>query len=410
MLEVLAKVDEALHECLASPVFALSSTDLVAALDDIVRQQTQLEALRLRFVREIHAQNIAHTHGASNTGTWLRNRYRTWPDGGSVKHAGWLDDEGTTTATALAAGVVNPAQARVIAKAVGKVPTPNRAEAQRFMIEQAAVLGPDQLVKVGERLFETLDPDRAEQHERERLEQAQRRAQQDRALNLTDHGDGRYRVTGWLPASGAAAVNAALDSLCKPNPLDPTTLTQRRADALVEVCRFALNYGELPDNGGDRPQVVVTVSFDVLRQQIVAATLDDGTHLTATEARLMACDAGIIPAVLGGKGQVLDLGRERRTFTGALRRALVLRDGGCAFPGCERPAAWTDGHHTTPWSRGGRTCLDGGVLLCRRHHRIIHEGEWEVRINPADGLPEFLPPAYHDPERQPLRNHYHRRN
>src|SRR5439155_18578470 len=223
-------------------------------------------------------------------------------------------------------------------------------------------------------------------------------------------GAGQYRLTGWLPAPAAAAVNAALDPLCKPNPLDPSTATQRRADALAEICRFALNYGKLPDNGGDRPQVVVTLNFDLLRQQLAAATLEDGTRLSATEARLVACDAGIIPAVLGGKGQVLDVGRERRTFTGSLRRALVLRDGGCAFPGCDRPAPWTDGHHTTPWSAGGSTRLDGGVLLCRRHHRVIHRGEWEVRINPADGLPEFLPPSYLDSERKPLRNHYHRRN
>jgi hypothetical protein len=134
---------------------------LVQGLDDIVRQLTQLEALRLRFVHEIHAQNIPHTHGATNTGVWLRNRYRTWPDSASVKHAGWLDDEGATTAAALAAGAVNPAQARVIAKAVTKIPAVDRAEAQQFMIEQAASLGPDQLVKVGERLFETLDPDAA---------------------------------------------------------------------------------------------------------------------------------------------------------------------------------------------------------------------------------------------------------
>src|SRR5256885_2278429 len=410
MLEVLARLDEALKECHASLIWALPGTTLVDGLDEIVRQQSQLEALRLRFVHEIDAQGIPRTHGASNTGVWLRNRYRTWPDGRSVKLATWLHDEGTTTATALAAGDINPAQARVIAKAVGNLPAERRTEAQHFMIGHAAALDPDGLVKIGERLLEKLDPERAEEHERQRLERAERRAEQDRAFTLTDHGDGRYRLTGWLPAPAAAAVNAALDPLCKPNPLDPSTATQRRADALADICRFTLNYGKLPDNGGDRPQVVVTLNYDLLRQPPAAPTLDAGPSLSAPEARLAACDAGIIPAVLGGKGQVLDMGRERRTFTGALRRALVLRDGGCTFPSCDRPDRWTDGHHIVHWGDGGETSLINTALLCGHHHRVIHRGEWEIRINPADGLPEFLPPAYIDRERKPLRNHYHRRN
>src|SRR5256885_16714213 len=161
MLEVLARLDEALKECHASPIWALSGTAVVEGLDGIVRQQSQLEALRLRFVHEIDAQGIARTQGASSTGVWLRNRYRTWPDGWSVKLAGWLHGEGATTATALAAGDVNPAQARVIAKAVGTLPAERRTEAQQFMIEHAAALDPDGLVKVGERLLEKLDPERA---------------------------------------------------------------------------------------------------------------------------------------------------------------------------------------------------------------------------------------------------------
>src|SRR2546429_5324457 len=145
MLEVLARLDEALKECHASPIWALPGTTLVDGLDEIVRQQSQLEALRLKFVHEIDAQGIPRTHGASSTGTWLRNRHRTWPDGRSVKLAGWLHGEGATTATALAAGDVNPAQARVIAKAVGALPAERRTGAQQFTIHHAAALDPDGL-------------------------------------------------------------------------------------------------------------------------------------------------------------------------------------------------------------------------------------------------------------------------
>ena len=166
---------------------------------------------------------------------------------------------------------------------------------------------------------------------------------------------------------------------------------------------------ELPDNGGDRPQVVITVPMATLRGPGGAAILEDGASLTAETARRIACDAGILPAVLDGRGQVLDLGQQRRLFTGALRRALVLRDRGCAFPACDRPARWCDGHHIVHWADGGPTNLDNAVLLCGYHHRTIHKGQWQVSLNPADGLPEFTPPLHLDPLQRPRRNTYHRR-
>ena len=184
---------------------------------------------------------------------------------------------------------------------------------------------------------------------------------------------------------------------------------QQRADALTDVCRLALNTAELPENGGDRPQVVVTTDLDRLRESIGTATFDDGSHVTAATARRIACDAQLIPAVLNTAGQPLDLGRERRRFTGALRRALVLRDGGCAFPHCDRPAKWCQGHHLKHWADGGPTTLDNAVLVCSHHHRALHHGDWQARIHPADGLPEFIPPAYIDPLRRPQRNRCHRR-
>jgi hypothetical protein len=262
------------------------------------------------------------------------------------------------------------------------------------------------------------------------LERAEKRAYQDRGLWLTDiAGTSRVRVTGWLDQDGAATVRAALDPLCAPrtmrragrrvvgaeigadtgadNDPDPTDVRsagQRRVDALVEVCRLACACGELPDNGGDRPQVVVTIDYDKLRQQVGAATFDDGAQLSPAVARRIACDAGIIPAVLGTASQTLDLGRQSRLATGPLRRALVLRDRGCAFPGCDRPPRWCQGHHIRHWSNGGPTDLTNLVLLCGYHHRLIHHSEWQVRINPKDGLPDFIPPTYIDLDQKPRRN------
>ena len=151
--------------------------------------------------------------------------------------------------------------------------------------------------------------------------------------------------------------------------------------------------------------MVITVSLDTLRSGLGTATLlPCGEPITAGLARALACDAGIIPAVMGSASQQLDLGRRVRLFDGPLRRALELRDGGCAFPGCDRPPRWCTGHHIEGWwAKHGHTKLDNGVLLCGHHHRLIHQGHWEVRTG-ADKRPEFIPPTWIDPTRTPQRN------
>jgi len=138
--------------------------------------------------------------------------------------------------------------------------------------------------------------------------------------------------------------------------------------------------------------------------------LDTGATVSAAEARKLACDAGIVPAVLDTHGVPLDLGRERRLISGGLRKALILRDRGCAWPGCDRPARWCQAHHATPWSDGGKTCLTNSVLACGFHHRMLHhDSGWSVHIG-ADGHPWFTPPAHLDPQQTPRRNLYHHRN
>jgi hypothetical protein len=338
--------------------------------------------------------------------------------------------DASATADALAAGAVNVEQAQVIASAVAALPAEHRAAGEEHLLGEAETFGPKELGRLGQRLFEVVAPEEAEQRTLDEWERAERRAWQDRGLWLTDiAGTSRVRVTGWLDQDGATTVRAALDPLCAPrtmraagrggdpetkpdndaDPSDVRSAGQRRVDALVEVCRLASACGELPDNGGDRPQVVVTIDYDSLRDQVGAATFDDGSHLSPAAARRIACDAGIIPAVLGGASQPLDLGRQTRAVTGPLRRALVLRDKGCAFPGCDRPPRWCQGHHIQHWSNHGPTDLTNLVLLCGYHHRLIHHSDWQVRINPKDGLPEFIPPAYIDVDLRPRwKRYYHR--
>jgi Domain of unknown function (DUF222)/HNH endonuclease len=422
---------KALDECRAQAVFGLSINELVSCVDDIQAVAQQVAAVQLALIRQVDTLQVATTMGATSTLAWLRDRHRISGGAASrlVKLARALD--ASATADALAAGAVNVDQVQVITDAVTTLPAAHRKAGEQHLLGEAGTFGPKELGRLGQRLFEVVAPEEAEQRALAELERAEKRAWHDRGLWLTDiAGTSRVRVTGWLDQDGAATIRAALDPLCAPRSMrrtarhssDPETHTdndtdpsdirsagQRRADALVDICRIASACGELPDNGGDRPQVVVTIDHDRLRDQVGVGTFDDGSPLSPAEARRIACDAGIIPAVLGGASQALDVGRQSRLVTGPLRRALVLRDNGCAFPGCDRPPRWCQGHHIVHWSNGGPTDLNNLILLCGYHHRLIHRSEWQVRINPKDGLPDFIPPGYIDGDQRPRRNRYHRR-
>jgi hypothetical protein len=412
-------VREALRECARTPVWARSSGDLVEGLDAVQVLASQVAALGLGLLREIDGRGIPAAQGAANTAAWLRDRYRLSPGTASrrVGLAAALDAQLPQTRAALSTGAINVEQAHLIAKTIPTLPAEYRSDGEKVLVEQCVSFGPKELGRLATRLLDHLAPEAAQQRTAQRLARDEQRAYDNRGLHLTDvpgwgDGDARVRISGWLDPESASVVRAAIDPWCAPRPdsaePDRRGPAQRRADALVDVCRLAMACGELPDNGGERPQLAVTIDFDTLRTQVGAATLDDGTLISPAAARRLACDARVLPAVLGGAGQVLDLGRERRLFTGPVRRALVLRDRGCAFPGCDRPPRWCHAHHVVSWLDGGSTGPDNGVLLCGHHHRTIHQGHWQVSIA-ADGLPEFIPPEYLDPQRQPRRNTYHRR-
>jgi hypothetical protein len=191
---------------------------------------------------------------------------------------------------------------------------------------------------------------------------------------------------------------------------DERTAPQRRADALAEIVRRALEAGDLPAAGGIRPQVTVTVDLDTLLGRLgPAAVLPDGTTISAATARMLACDAAILPAVLGTASEPLDLGRAARLATQAQRRALALHYRGCAFPGCGRPPAWTIAHHVRHWVDGGTTDLGNLVPLCEHHHTVIHHDGWTISRNGHDGEFDFTPPRRVDPLRRPQRQPWLRR-
>jgi hypothetical protein len=267
-----------------------------------------------------------------------------------------------------------------------------------------------QLRRLGERVLAHVAPEIADRVDEAALKRQEARARRKRFFSLSLPEDGMVRLAGCLPAEDAAIVQAALQPLCKPMPGDGREPRQRRADALTDLCRLALRLGDLPDHGGEPPQVTITVPFDPLTKTFRTAELDNGQKLSAESARRVACDAQILPAVLGGAGQVLDAGRTRRLATGPLRKALVARDRGCAFADCDYPPRWCDAHHLKHWADGGPTNLNNLVLLCRYHHQVIHDPDSGWRVQMADDqLPDFIPPPWTDPAQRPRRNLFHPR-
>jgi hypothetical protein len=202
-------------------------------------------------------------------------------------------------------------------------------------------------------------------------------------LSPTTHGAG---LSGFLDPEAYATVTSTLDEAQPPEgPGDTRTLAQRRADALVLLCERA-NGGALPTS---RPiaGAEVVMSHDVFAGHPLA-TLESlqceiagfGPIPRATAERLL-CDCAL-GRVVKGRSQLLDLGRRTRTVPDRLRRAIVLRDEHCQFPGCRAPASWCDAHHLVWWTRGGSTSLENCRLLCRRHHVAVHEGGWKLERGP----------------------------
>ena len=225
-------------------------------------------------------------------------------------------------------------------------------------------------------------------------------------LHLTRLPSGGGKIKGRFDdAAMFDAIAAVVDAKARPlTGDDDRPAAQRQAEALADVCGYVLDHAPspvLPECGGHRPHVNVLVRLEDLENRARAACLDFGGTVSPESLRMLCCDAAVVPVVLNGKGQPLDVGRITRTIPDGLRRAVAARDRGCAHPGCGRPASWCEVHHIREWENGGPTRLDNLVMLCRVHHRQIHSTEWAVRIR--DGLPEFIPPQWIDPEQRPRR-------
>jgi hypothetical protein len=369
------------------------------------------EGVLVVAVREALGRDLPGRDGAASAVAWLRalTPMTVAEAARVVRLATALRSGFADTAAALREGRVGAESASVVVRAIEQLPTGVPGEvvvaAERHLLAQAERFDARELAALGKRVLQIVDPDAADRQLARRLAAEERAAERTTAFHLTPDPDGTGGCIGWLRlgAADTGLLEAALEPLM--NPLLGATLTagdgdvdesgrdtrstaRRRADALLELCRRALAGDQLPEHGGRRPQVIVTVDADRLRARVGAGQVATGQEVSIDTVRRIACDAGILPAVLAGDGRPLDVGRSRRLITGTLRTALVLRDRGCVFPGCDRPPAWCDGHHLRHWVDGGNTSLDNSALLCGHHHRLIHTDTWEIRLNPASRRPE----------------------
>ena len=151
----------------------------------------------------------------------------------------------------------------------------------------------------------------------------------------------------------------------------------------------------MPESHGATPRLTLIMDLEDLREQSGLGATETGEQLTASAVRRLCCEAHVIPAVLGARAEVLDVGRSQRLVTAAVWRALVARDRHCRFPGCSRPPIMCHGHHVVHWADGGPTSLDNMVLLCGHHHRLIHAGPWQIRRGGPAGFVFDPPPGVH---------------
>jgi hypothetical protein len=402
------RIGHELAEIAAVPVEFMSTDEKAAALVAVSAAADQADALRLRLLAA--SDDVAADAGARDAAAWLAHQTRgdRSEQQRDLRLGTALAERWQQVGSGLAQASVNLAQARVIARALDQLPDDVPAEvvvrAEAQLVEYAAEFGPRDLRVLGRRILDVVAPEVAEAAEARALEDEERRAAEQTTLTLTPCGDGTTRIRGRLPDAAAHRLRTYLDAFTSPRQggSDPDArgpLHRLRGEALCALLEH-LDPKDLPAHGGDATTVMVTMTLDQLRNELATAELNssDDERITAGEARRLACTAGIIPAVLGGRSEILDLGRTSRLFSPAQRKALRLRDRRCRAKGCDVPATWCEAHHLKPWALGGETNLDDGMLLCSFHHHRAHDPTYVVERQP-DGDLLFARPRTGSPTR-----------
>ena len=390
-------VVELLHEALdgRAPSIAVPAGAHGRLLREIDRALNRRAALRLEVVADAHRADVAAQTGQSGTSSWLAGETRTTgaAAAGQVALAAALESGLGATRSALADGVVSTQHAGIIATTSLSLPRDltdeERSRVERALVRDAQQMDPARFRRAARRaLAAALRPAReVDEHEDTQLRTEEERAWDSAHLTLHDNGDGTTTGRFTVPALAGAILRKAVQQLASPRravhrSASPSAIGTREVDwssvdwAQRQGQAFTELLEHLPTDGLSgkvAATVVVTMALDQLTGSLRAAHLDTGLDLSASDARRLACNAGLVPAVLGGRSQVLDLGRAERFFTEAQRTALATIYDECAVEGCDRPYAWADLHHETPWVRRGNTDLADAVPACGFHHRRLHD-------------------------------------
>ncbi len=421
----LAAARAALSELAEVGLGELDADRLGELLHAVTSLGAQVDAVRLRVLAEADRRHVADQSGAPATDAWAAGWTATTRASSArgVRLAGLLTDRYPTTREALREGRVSAEQAGVIVDAAQHLPAA-ATDQQRWLAERALVakaasgMDPRRLRQAARRMLEVTSPRLADVQEGAMLAAEERSARQRTWLTLQDQPDGTVSGRFVVPELHGHLLRSALERLTAPRRRvepgqksaataappagsagtgsveagsfgtgsleagegsdGPLAWTARMGAAFCEVLEHLPTTG----HGPVAATILVHLDHDRLVDGLAAARLDTGAHISAGEARRLACEAGILPVVLDSRSEPLDVGREQRLHTRAQRRALATLHDSCAAVGCERPFAWCEIHHPQAWSAGGRTSVANGVPLCGWHHRRAHDPAWTVTVGP----------------------------
>jgi Domain of unknown function (DUF222) len=401
----------------------IPDADLLTLARSFEHTARLLWAAQVHLAGEIDIRRMADAHGCTSTAALLRQTLTiSHPDARArVTTARQVLPQETPTGEteptlpllgdALAAGEIGIEQTRTIVTTMKGLPDKldhdTRDLCQKTLVEHGISTEPKPFADFARAVAQACDPDGD-------LDETDPSDKVELTLGTRNPGTGMTRFHGQLDDHGVEVLGQAIDGLAAPHPStsggpDPRPAPVRRGQALIEALRRYLTAGAGPAQGGELPQVTLSMNFQDLLTAAGSGTLEHGGPISAAQARKLACDATIIPAVMGSASQVLDIGTTSRLFPRAIRRAITLRDKGCTWPGCDRPPSWCDCHHVEFWANGGPSSYTNGCLLCQHHHSQIHLEHWQIQFA-TDGTPEFIPPTWIDPTQTPRRNTSHHIN
>ena len=385
--QVVEALSDALDQAHHLSLIGLDQAATAAAIRRLGAMSARLAELTATVLRHGDEVRVQDTRQAGSMTAWLasENRVSHTEAHRQVKLAEGLG-RWHRVAEVLSTGAANAEQAAVIIRALGALPDdldPALVEkCELHLVGLVGDFGPKQLRVLGRHVLTVVSPEIGEAHDAKLLEDEERRAGEKSRLSMGRDGHGSVHGRFTIPELHAAMLEKILLALTY-NERDPdqrAKLTpQKQGEAFCELLE-RLRDRDVPTVGGTGATIVVTMTLDSLLGGLAEAVLDNGDRISAATARRLACEAGIVPVVLGGRSAILDLGRRRRYHSRAQRIAIATRDRHCTAEGCDAPAARCHVHHDNPWALGGHTTVREGRLLCPRHHRAVHDPARSVTL------------------------------